>query len=190
VTSTLRRLAWRVRRVRRPLVEVTAPPDEIVAEWDVPVTLHLSADGEPDPSVFVAVTKLHHGVVVHFEGSYGFDRDAVTTGWQRAAFRELDEELSAPYRPVHTFRRAEPLRAGEIVPVDVELREQATRFRSGDVLRLSVGGRWHFPRNPVTGQFPSGYRSSRRGASIRRHCCSAVGGRRRGEGGGCAPTLS
>ena len=145
-------------------------------EWKLPadrdvigpmaVRLYLSAVENPDPHVFVAVHKLHDGVKVPFEGSLGFDRDAVTIGWQRPAFRELDERLSAPYRPVHTFRNAKPLAAGEIVPVDVELREQATRFRAGDVLRLEVRGHWHFPRNPVTGHFPAGYRPSKGGSCV------------------------
>jgi uncharacterized protein len=145
-------------------------------EWTLPadldligpmaLRLYLSAIGNDDPCVFVAVHKVHDGIVDRFEGSFGFNGDAVTTGWQRAAFRELDEQLSGPYRPVHTFRKAEPLRAGEIIPVDIELREQATRFRAGDKLRLEVRGHWHFPRNPVTGQFPCGYRTSKRGSCV------------------------
>jgi predicted acyl esterase len=148
----------------------------VAFEWELPadldvigpmaLRLHLSATGDDDPRVFVAVNKVRGGSVVPFEGSLGFDRDAVTTGWQRPAFRELDEALSAPHRPVHTFRSPEPLRPAEIVPVDVELREQATRFRAGDTLRLEVRGHWHFPRNPVTGQFPCGYRSSKRGSCV------------------------
>lgn len=148
----------------------------VAFEWTVPadldvigpmaLRLYLSATGNSDPHVFVAVNKLHDGVTDVFEGSLGFDRDAVATGWQRPAFRELDERLSSRYRPVHTFRGAEPLRAGEIVPVDVELREQATRFRRGDKLRLEVRGHWHFPRNPVTGQFPCGYRPSKGGSCV------------------------
>jgi predicted acyl esterase len=143
---------------------------ELPADLDVigpmALRLYLSTVGNNDPFVFVAVRKLHDGAVDYFEGSLGFNRDVVTTGWQRAAFRELDEQLSAPYRPVHTFRKAEPLQEGEIVPVDIELREHATRLRKGDVLRLEVRGHWHFPNNPVTGQWPVNYQSSKQGSCI------------------------
>jgi predicted acyl esterase len=128
--------------------------------------LYLSTVGNDDPHVFVAVNRVRDQTVGTFEGSFGFDRDPVTVGWQRAAFRELDQDLSAPYRPVHTFTKTEPFGPGEIVPVDIELREQATRFRKGDILRLEIRAHWHFSRNPATGQFPSGYRSTKRGRTL------------------------
>jgi predicted acyl esterase len=150
--------------------------DGAAFEWTLPgdldligpmaLRLYVSSVGNNDPCIFVAVRKLHDGVEDTFEGTLGFNMDAVTTGWQRAAFRELDEQLSDSYRPVHTFRNAKLLADGEIVPVDIELREQATRFRKGDVLRLEVRGHWHFPRNPVTGQFPSFYRSTKQGSCV------------------------
>lgn len=90
----------------------------------------------------------------------------VTRGWQRVAHRELDETLSTPWQPVHTHRRAEPIRPGEIVAVDIALRPHATRIRTGDILRLDIRGTWHFPRNPLTGQIPAGYRRSPAGRCI------------------------
>jgi predicted acyl esterase len=44
-----------------------------------------------------------------------------------------------------------------VVPVELALLPHATRFRAGDELRLELRGRWLFPRNPLTGQFPAGY---------------------------------
>jgi predicted acyl esterase len=87
----------------------------------------------------------------------------VTHGWQRAAFRELAPQLKSRWQPVHTFAREQPPASGEVVAVDVALLPQATRFRAGTVVRLELRGDWPYPRNPVTGQFPSGYSPSATG---------------------------
>ena len=55
------------------------------------------------------------------------------------------------------MHRPQPVPAGEVVAVDVELGPSATLFRAGEQLRLVVGGRWLWPRNPLTGQFPAAY---------------------------------
>ena len=56
-----------------------------------------------------------------------------------------------------------PLGDGEIVPVDIALGASSTLFRRGDQLRLVVAGRWLWPVNPLTGQFPARYRTNKRG---------------------------
>jgi hypothetical protein len=38
-----------------------------------------------------------------------------------------------------------------------------TRFLKGDVLQLDVRGNWHFPRDPLFGQFPAFYAPSPKG---------------------------
>lgn len=159
-----------------------------------PMALHLPVElvGTPDASLFVGVRKFHDGREVTFEGSYGFGGAMVTNGWQTVSHRDLDPDLSTPAAPVHThdgFRFAAP---GEVVAVEVALRDQATRFRAGDVLRLDVQGRWFHPRNPLTGQLPAGYRPSRRGRCVV-HCGGPdparllVGVRRLGDGPGAGP---
>ena len=35
--------------------------------------------------------------------------------------------------------------------------QRATRLHAGDQLRLAIAGRWPQPRNPITGQVPTGY---------------------------------
>ena len=68
--------------------------------------------------------------------------------------------LSSPWQPVHRHLQAEPLRPGEIVPVDIALHPHATRFRTRDQLLLDIPGRWDYLRNPLTGQFPARYQQS------------------------------
>lgn len=134
--------------------------------------LWVSLEGTGDANLFAGLRKFREGRECVFEGSYGFGFDMVTRGWQRVAHRELDRDLSTPWQPVHTHRTSEPVEPGEIVPVDIALRPHATRLRAGDTLRLDIRGTWHLPRNPLTGQFPAGYRRSPAG-----RCVIHAGGR-------------
>lgn len=138
-------------------------PHDLDVIGHMALRLHVELLDLDDANLFVGIRKMRGPAEVVFQGSFGFDADMVSKGWRRIAHRELDAELSSATRPVPTHRHAEPLRPGEIVPVDIELRPQATRFRAGEVLRLDVTGRWFFPRDPVRGQFPAGYQKSERG---------------------------
>jgi len=94
-------------------------------------TLRLHVEAGAELTLVAGLEKWVDGRYVPFEGSYGFGRDRVTTGW-----------------------RAVPAGAHQ---VEVEMGPTATRFRRGDQLRLVVAGRWLWPRNPLTGQFPGWY---------------------------------
>ncbi len=141
--------------------------------WTVPADIELTGpmvarlwvelDGCDDANLFVGVEKWRDGRFVGFEGSYGYGRDRVTTGWQRVSLRALDPELSRPWEPVAAGTDPHPVSAREVVAVDVALGPSATLFRAGEQLRLVVGGRWLCPRNPLTGQFPAAYAKSPRG---------------------------
>ena len=138
--------------------------------WTVPADIELTGPmaarlwvelhGCDDANLFVGVEKWRDGRFVGFEGSYGYGRDRVTTGWQRVALRALDPELSQPWEPVPACTEPQPVPAGEVVAVDVALGPSATLFRAGEQLRLVVGGRWLCPRNPLIGQIPGGLRQS------------------------------
>jgi predicted acyl esterase len=93
----------------------------------------------------------------------------VTKGWLRASHHRLDLDRSEPWRPVHPHDAAEPLRPGQVVPVELELLPSSTLFRRGEVLRLDVQGRWFFRKNPLVGQFPAAYARSPRGTAVL-HC--------------------
>lgn len=119
--------------------------------------LWVQLDGCDDANLFVGVEKWRDGQFVAFEGSYGWGRDRVTTGWQRVSLRELDPELSQPWEPVPACARPRPVTAGEVVAVDVALGPSATLFRAGEQLRLVVGGRWLSPatRSPANSRPPT-----------------------------------
>lgn len=134
-----------------------------------PIALRLFVEvaGANDVDLFVGVEKWRGSSrgsrYVPFEGSYGFGRDRITSGWLRASLRVLDDQRSRPFEPVPAFARYAPLSAGEVVQVDIPLGSSATLFRAGEQLRLVIAGRWLWPRNPLTGQFPAAYQSTSRG---------------------------
>lgn len=139
----------------------------LVFDWTVPKDLDLigpmsarlwvSSPDLDDVSFVVGVEKWKDGRHVPFEGSYGWGRDRVTTGWQRAALRELDVTQSTPQIPVHTFTNREPLEPGKIVEVPIALGHSATRFSAGDRVRFVIAGRWLASVSLFTGQFPAHY---------------------------------
>lgn len=132
-------------------------PEDLDIIGPMALTVQVSLPEGGDANLFVGVRKFHRGRQVRFEGSFGFSRDVVTRGWQRLAHRRLDESLSLPCQPVHSHDRAEPLKAGEITPVQIALLPHATRFRAGDEFMIEIRNRWLFPRDPLRGQFPAAY---------------------------------
>lgn len=148
-----------------------------VFRWTIPADVELTGpmvarlwvqlDGCDDANLFVGVEKWRRSRFgsrfVGFEGSYGYGRDRVATGWQRVALRALDPEASRPWEPVSAGVDPQPVPPGAVVAVDIGLGPSATVFRAGEELRLVVAGRWLSPRNPLTGQFPAAYAASPRG---------------------------
>lgn len=135
-------------------------PDDMDVIGPMALRLWIKARGASDPVLFAGIRKFRAGAEVTFEGSYGFSGDMVSKGWQRAAHREIDDHLSTPAQPVHTHAHAEPLAESEIARIDIALRQHATRFLKGDILQLDLRGNWHFPRDPLFGQFPAFYAPS------------------------------
>jgi uncharacterized protein len=132
-------------------------PSEMELTGPMSLRLHVEVTGVDDVHLFAGVEKWRGQSYVPFEGSYGFGRDRVTTGWQTASLRALDPDHSRPFDPIPTFAKRQPLRPGQVVPVDIALGPSATRFRSGEQLRLVIAGRWLWPHNVLTGQFPAAY---------------------------------
>jgi putative CocE/NonD family hydrolase len=62
----------------------------------------------------------------------------VAKGWLRVSHRELDPELSRPYRPYHRHTRRLYLKPGEIVQAEVEIWPTSMVFKKGHRIRLDV----------------------------------------------------
>ncbi len=132
-------------------------PSDTELTGPMALRLFVEVSGVDDVDLFVGVEKWRRSHFVPFEGSYGFGRDRVTTGWQKASLRALDPARSRPFEPVPTFTTPQPLMPNEIVPVDIALGPSATLFRRGERLRLVVAGRWLWSGNPLTGHFPAAF---------------------------------
>lgn len=118
--------------------------DDTEVTGEVRLRLWVSAASDGPVSLFAGLSKWTGGEFVPFEGSYGFGRDLVTTGFGRAVVGRQPRE------------------------VEITLAPSATFYRAGDEVRLHVGGRQLSPRNPLWGAFPALYRPSRR-VQIRLH---------------------
>jgi putative CocE/NonD family hydrolase len=62
----------------------------------------------------------------------------VAKGWLRVSHRELDPELTLPYRPYHRHKRRLYLKPGEIVKIDVEIWPTSMVFGRGHRIRLDI----------------------------------------------------
>ena len=102
-----------------------------------------------DIGLYIAVNKLSRDKKsVNFYGSVGNSQDMVTRGWARASLRELDSGKSTPYNPVLSADRAQKLKPGEIVPLEIALYPSSTFFASGEALQLIVSPQEIIPSPP------------------------------------------
>ena len=107
--------------------------------------LWVEANGSDDMDLFITVQKLdENGAFVPArligEPHPGFP------GKLRVSHRELDEAESTPYQPIHTHRREQLLKPGEIVPVEIEIWPISMLWHAGQQLRVVVSG--HYIREP------------------------------------------
>src|ERR1700755_2905819 len=100
--------------------------------------LWVQLDGCDDANLFVGAEKWRDGRFVEFEGSYGYGRDRVATGWKRGFVGAFGPGLSRPGEPIATGTAPQPISVGEVVAIDVALGPSATLFRAGEQLRLVV----------------------------------------------------
>jgi hypothetical protein len=102
-----------------------------------------------DMALFIAVNKLDQdGNSVHFNGSVGINWDMVTRGWCKVSKRELDPVESTEWHPVQKGTSEQKLKAGEIVPVDIELYPSSTFFAAGETLQLIIAADEIIPSPP------------------------------------------
>lgn len=103
--------------------------------------LWVSTSAGDDLDLFVLLRKLDTaGNEVYFYGYNGYARDGVAKGWLRASHRALDPARSRPGRPWHTHLQRQPVRPGEVVPVEIEIIASSTAFEAGARLQLDVLG--------------------------------------------------
>jgi predicted acyl esterase len=103
--------------------------------------LWVQADGSDDMDLFVAIEKIDRSrEVVRFPFFTNHEDGPVALGWLRVSHRELDEGRSTPFQPYHKHQREIKLKAGEIVPVEIEIWPSSTLFERGEKLQIVVQG--------------------------------------------------
>ena len=103
--------------------------------------IFMSTDDSDDMDVFVGLYKFDaQGRFVPMAYYTFFEDGPVALGWLRASHRELDEERSTEFQPVHIHAHEQKLAKGEVVPLEIEIWPSGTSFRAGERLRLIVQG--------------------------------------------------
>lgn len=103
--------------------------------------LWVSTSEGDDLDLFVVLRKLDStGKEVFFSGFNGYERDGLAKGWLRASHRDLDSSRSSPLRAWHSHARIEKVRAGDIVPLEIEIWASATLFEAGSTLQVTIQG--------------------------------------------------
>ncbi|MFZ0449428.1 MAG: CocE/NonD family hydrolase [Desulfatiglandaceae bacterium] len=107
--------------------------------------LWVEADGADDMDLFVAVQKLDDKSEFAPTLVLGQPHPGAP-GLLRVSHRELDEERSTPFEPVHTHRREQLLQPGEVVPVEIDIWPTSKFWHAGEQIRVVVSG--HYIREP------------------------------------------
>ena len=111
-------------------------PADLEVTGPVAAVLWVSSSTE-DMDLFLTIRNFADGNEVLETGQQGTPVP-VAKGWLRVSHRELDPELSLPYRPYHRHVRRLYLTPGEIVRVEVEIWPTSMVFKKGHRIRLDV----------------------------------------------------
>ena len=115
----------------REALEFTTPPFVEETEIAGPMALKLYASTSSDEILFF--------VSVREVEADGTER-ILTRGWLRGSHRELDEELSKPWLPVHTHRKKVPIVPDVIQSYDIPIVPTANLFKPGSRLKIKIAG--------------------------------------------------
>ncbi len=120
---------------------------DIAFEKDTEITgymklrLWVEAEGHDDMDMFIAIQKLDEAgnwLPVNVLG----EPHPGAWGKMRVSHRELDPKLSTHFQPVQAHLKEEKLKAGEIVPVDIEIWPHSRIWHKGQQLRVLVSGHY------------------------------------------------
>ena len=118
-------------------LETSPMPEDVEVTGPLAATLWVSSESE-DMDLFLTLRHFDAGGNEIMETGQQGAPVPVAKGWLRVSHRELDPELSLPYRPYHKHTRRQYLTPGEIVKVDVEIWPTSMVFKKGHRLRLDV----------------------------------------------------
>jgi predicted acyl esterase len=118
------------------------PPLEKETEITGPIAARLAISSSTrDADLFLVLRVLSPNLKeVVFQGALD-PHTPIAQGWLRASHRKLDAKLSRSYRPYHTHDEAQPLKPGEVYPLDIEIWPTSIVAPAGYRVALSVRGR-------------------------------------------------
>ncbi len=120
--------------------------------------LHLwvEADGNDDMDLFIAVQKLDAKGKWLPTSVMGAPHPGCP-GKLRVSLREVDEQHPhhTEFQPWHPFKNPQPLKPGEIVPVEIEIYASSRVWHPGEQLRVEVMG--HYERYGLVRAFRLGH---------------------------------
>ncbi|ANB76515.1 peptidase S15 [Paraburkholderia phytofirmans OLGA172] len=101
----------------------------------------LASSSTTDADIFIVMRIFDpDGEEVVFQGALD-PHMPLGQGWLRASHRELDEELSKPWRPYHAHLKSAPLVPGTPVPLNVEIWPTSLLVPAGYRVGLTVRGK-------------------------------------------------
>jgi predicted acyl esterase len=138
-------------------VTFTAPPLDRETEITGPVAARLFVSSSADDADLFLVLRVigPDAEEVTFPGAID-PHTPVAQGWLRLSHRQLDQELSTPYRPYHSHNEIQPLLPGAVYQADVEIWPTSLVIPEGYQIALTVRGRDHerrYPDAPRLGSF-------------------------------------
>ncbi len=120
----------------------STPPLAADTEITGPSALKLFISSSTADADIFAVLRVFapDGKEVVFQGALD-PHTPIGQGWLRASQRKLDAKLSLPYRPYHTHDERQPLKAGEVVELAVEIWPTCIVVPKGHRIALTVRGK-------------------------------------------------
>ena len=80
--------------------------------------------------------------ILFFASIWDVDTDGkevlLTRGWLRGSHREIDAELSLPWKPVHPHVKEEKLSPGKIYEFNIEILPTGVLFKAGHRIKLQI----------------------------------------------------
>jgi predicted acyl esterase len=139
-----------------------APPVATETEVTGPIALTLFVTSSTaDADLFATVRVFDPSLKeVVFQGAID-PHTPIAQGWLRSSHRRLNPALSEPYRPYHDHVDTQPLVAGEIVELNIEIWPTSIVIPAGYRLGLSIAGRDY--ENAVSGGRMSNFKNELRG---------------------------
>jgi uncharacterized protein len=113
---------------------------DITLAGPMKLRLWVEADGHDEMDLFIGVQKVGADGTVLVPDFMPGVASPGARAQMRVSHRQLSEELSTDLIPYHTHDDPQPLKPGEIVPVDIEIWPMAMRWHSGEKLRIVVAG--------------------------------------------------